>query len=522
MPRLALIVLFTAVWRLAAAIHGPVRVESGLLSGIAGSNSEVTVFRGIPFAAPPLGDLRWRPPRPPAKWEGVRQAGQFSAACMQTPYAEGSLYRAAPEPVSEDCLCLNVWTAANSANERRPVMVWVHGGGLTRGSGSAPTYDGEELARKGVVLVTVNYRLGVFGFLAHPELTRESVHNSSGNYGFLDQIAALEWVHRNIARFGGDPNRVTIFGESAGSWSVNLLMATPLAKGLFQRAIGESGANFAPLQKLSATEQAGVKLAGAIGADSLAALRAKPPADILKAPGTSSGTVFLGNVDGWVLPEDIYAIFAAGRQNDVPVLIGSNADEGTPFAPPLVTAELFREQVKRRFGDRADAYLKLYPAGSDEEARASTAATIRDQTFGWEMRTWARIETRTGKSKVYLYYFSRVPPGPAGARYGAYHGSEISYVFHNLSRSNRPWEPVDRILSDTLSSYWVNFATTGDPNGQGLPKWPVYEEKADLVMELGNQIEPRPQPHRAALDFFDAWFANLRITLRGSTLPPNR
>jgi para-nitrobenzyl esterase len=505
MPRLRLIALFSAALPLAAAIHDPVRVESGLLSGIAGSNPAVTVFKGIPFAAPPLGDLRWRPPQPAAKWEDVRQADRFSATCVQAPYPVGSLYRVAPEPVSEDCLYLNVWTAANSASERRPVMVWIHGGSLTRGSGSTRNYDGEELARKGVVLVTINYRLGVFGFLAHPELTGESAHHSSGNYGFLDQVAALEWVHRNIASFGGDPNRVAIFGESAGSWSVNLLMATPLAKGLFQRVVGQSGANFGPLQKLSAAEQAGAKFARSMGADSLSALRAKSAADLLAAPGPYPGIIFLGNVDGWVLPEDVHAIFAAGKQNDVPLLLGSNADEGTAFTPPSITPELFRQQASRRFGDRAGAFLKLYPAGSPEEARASSAATIRDQTFGWEMRTWARMQTRTGKSKVFLYYFSRVPPGPAGAVYGAYHGSEILYVFHNLNLSDRPWEPVDRALSDTLSSYWVNFVITGDPNGQDLPKWPAYDEKTDLTMGLGNQIEVRPVPYKPALDFFDAW-----------------
>jgi para-nitrobenzyl esterase len=507
MPRLRPIALLLAALPLAAALHDPVRVQSGLLSGAAGSNAAVTVFKGIPFAAPPLGDLRWRPPQPAATWEGVRHAAQFSASCMQAPYPAGSLYRLPPEPLSEDCLYLNVWTAADSPGERRPVMVWVHGGGLTRGSGSARNYDGEELARQGVVLVTINYRLGVFGFLAHPDLTRESAHHSSGNYGFLDQVAALEWVHGNIARFGGDPNRVTIFGESAGSWSVNLLMATPLAKGLFQRVIAESGANFGPLQKLPAAEQAGASFARSMGAGSLSALRAKSAADLLAAPGPFPGTVFLGNVDGWVLPEEVRAIFAAGKQNDVPLLLGSNADEGTAFASPSMTPELFRQQVSRRFAGRADALLKLYPAGSAQEALASSAALTRDRTFGWEMRTWARMQTRTGKFKAYLYYFSRVPPGPAGAVYGAYHASEITYVFHNLGLSDRPWEPVDRALSDALSSYWVNFATNGGPNGQDLPQWPAYDEKADLTMGLGDQIEVRPVPHKPALDFFDAWFS---------------
>ncbi len=504
MIRSTLVALLALALRLTAAIDDPVRVESGLLSGVPGASSEVRVYGGIPFAAPPLGDLRWRPPQPPAPWQGVRPAGKFSDDCMQTPYPAGSMYHTEARPMSEDCLYLNVWTAAKSAGERRPVMVWIHGGSLTRGSGATPGYNGEELARKGVVLVTINYRLGVFGFLAHPELTKESAHHSSGNYGFLDQLAALQWVHRNIAQFGGDPARVTVFGESAGSWSVNVMVASPLAKGLFQRAIGESGASFARTAKLARMEEGGVKIAQSAGADSLSALRAKPAEELVKIQGG-----FAVMVDGWVLPKDVHAIFAAGRQNDVPLVIGSNADEGTAFTPPSIKAESVRERAKD-FGGMMDAFLKLYPAGSDDEARASAAAAIRDQVFGWEMRTWARMHTATGKSKVYLYYFSRVPPGPGSARYGAYHGAEIPYVFHNLNPGRRPWEDVDRALADTISSYWVNFATTGDPNGTGLPEWPAYREKSDLALELGDRIEARTVPHKAALDFLDAWIGNLR------------
>ena len=263
-PVWAVLALFAAV-PLNGAIEGPVRVNGGTLAGATDSASGVSSFKGIPFAAPPVGDLRWRAPEPPAKWDGVRQATNFSVTCMQTPYAEGSPYRTQAEPMSEDCLYLNVWTAAKAATERRPVMVWIYGGALTRGAASLPGYDGAELARKGVVLVSFNYRLGAFGFFAHPDLTAESPHHSSGNYGFLDQIAALQWVQRNIAQFGGDPNNVTIFGESAGSWSVNILVASPLAKGLFQRAIGESGANFAPMTKLAELEQAGVRTAKSLG-----------------------------------------------------------------------------------------------------------------------------------------------------------------------------------------------------------------------------------------------------------------
>ena len=498
---LSVILLLAAVVPLRAAIEGPLRVESGVLTGTTDLSSGVSAYKGIPFAAPPVGALRWRAPEPPAKWEGVRQATKFSAVCMQTPYAEGSPYRTQAEPLSEDCLYLNIWTAAHSAAERRPVMVWIYGGALTRGSASLPPYNGAELAKKGVVLVSFNYRLGVFGFFAHPELTAESAHHSSGNYGFLDQIAALQWVQRNIAQFGGDPNRVTIFGESAGSWSVNLLVASPLAKGLFQRAIGESGANFAPMAKLADMEAGGLRAAKSLGADSLAALRTKPAEEILRANGEAAA-----NVDGWVLPAEVRAIFAAGKQNDVPILIGSNADEGTAFASRVSTMAAL-EASARRYGDRAGAFLKLYPADSDEQARAAQAAAIRDQFFGWEMRTWARMQTKTGKSKTNLYYFGRVPPGPGSEFLGAYHSAEIVYAFHNLDITSRPWDEVDRKLGDVISSYWVTFAATGDPNGKGLPAWRVYSAQSERVMGLGNRIEPLDIPHKAALDFFDEWFA---------------
>jgi len=487
-----------------AAADETVRTESGAVSGTTGVSSDVRVYKGIPFAAAPVGDLRWRAPKAPPKWDGVHKADQFGATCMQTPYPEGSPYRSAPEPVSEDCLYLNIWTGAKSAKEARPVMVWIHGGALTRGSGSNPVYDGEELAKKGVVLVTINYRLGIFGFMAHPELTRESDRNASGNYGILDQIAALEWVQKNIAAFGGDPKRVTIFGESAGSWSVNVLVATPLAKGLFERAIGESGANFTTIPTLAEAEQTGVRLAKTMGADSIAALRAKSAAELMKASPQAARP----NVDGWMLPEQVYAIFSKGRQNDVPTLIGSNADEGTAFTPASVKADAFKGQAKSRFGDLADDYLKIYPAGSDEQAHASAAAAMRDQTFGWEMRTWARMQTRTGKSKVYLYYFSRVPPGPVGRKLGAYHASEIRYVFQNLQ--NVQAEDIDRTIAAAMSSYWVNFATHGDPNGRGVPKWPAYSEKSDVAMGLGEHIETTEVPNKPGLDFLDANFEKQR------------
>jgi para-nitrobenzyl esterase len=361
--------------------------------------------------------------------------------------------------------------------------------------------------------VTVNYRLGIFGFFAHPELTKESDRNSSGNYGLLDQIAALEWVQKNIAAFGGDPKRVTIFGESAGSWSVNYLTATPLARGLFQRVIGESGAEFAPARKLADLEQNGVAVAKALNANSVADLRAKPAADLQRTQFRTGA-----NVDGWLLPSDVYTIYLNGKQNDVPMLIGSNSDEGTMFTQPNVNAASFTKQAETRFGKEAPDFLKLYPFSSDAEAWSAAAASMRDQTFSWEMRTWARMQSKTGKSKVFMYYFSRVPPPPQRVK-GAYHGSEIAYAFGNLivapfatSPEGTPkWEDVDRKLADTMSSYWVDFATSGDPNGKNLPKWPVFKvAKSEVVMSLGNTVEVKPVPNKAALDFLDTFFDQQR------------
>jgi len=486
-----------------AAINDPVKLDTGLISGLPGKDAEVRVYKGIPFAAPPVGELRWRAPRPAGHWDGIRKADEFGAICMQQAAGRG------PAPnMSEDCLFLNVWTAAKSAGDRRPVMVWLHPGGYTSGSGSSPAYDGENLAKKGVVLVTVNYRLGIFGFFSHPELTKESDRHASGNYAFMDQIAALQWVQKNIAAFGGDPKRVTIFGDSAGAASLSNLMGSPLAKGLFQRAIAESGGwlglSVNPMRKLADAEQAGMKTAESLGAKSLAELRAKPAADVLKA-GRGGGPV----IDGWVLPEDVGTVFAEGKQNDVPLLVGSNKDEGTFFIQPA-GAERFIEQSRRRFGDLADTFFKLYPADSDEQANASQLAAFRDE-LGFVMRNWARLETKTGKSKAFLYYFTHEPPtaqgSPRGGRgTGATHGAEAQYVFENLL-GNRPWTALDHQLADTVSSYWVNFATHGDPNGKGLPPWPAYDaKKNDRAMVLGDQVEIGPEPNQSQLAFYEALY----------------
>jgi para-nitrobenzyl esterase len=511
------------------AITDPVRVEQGLLAGTNGSSADVRVYRGIPYAAPPIGDLRWKAPQPAEKWQGLRQAAEFSNACWQTQYpAAAAIYQAKLPPLSEDCLYLNLWTPAKSAKDRLPVMVWIHGGGFTRGYGGSHAYDGEALARKGAVIVTINYRLGIFGFFAHPALSAESGHHASGNYALLDQIAALQWVQKNIAAFGGDPGRVTIFGESAGSWAVNVLMASPLAKGLFQRAIGESGGSFSPMKTLTEAEKEGEKLAASIApapaADAkteagakaeakpssqaiLKMLRAKPAEELLKSSETETARAI---VDGWVLPDTVAAIFAQGRQNDVPLLVGYNADEGTTLAPQgaNIKALMFVGGSYQRYGSQADAFLKIYPAGSDEQAVASFYSAFRDQLFGWEMRSWARMATKTGHQSAYLYYFSRRLPGPQSARLRAFHASEIPYVFGTFFWPF-PWEDTDKKLSDAMTSYWVNFAATGNPNGGSLVKWPAYSAKDDQALEFGDQIAVRSEINKAGLDFFDGYYQSL-------------
>jgi para-nitrobenzyl esterase len=472
----------------------PVKVEQGQLSGAAASSPEVRVYKGVPYAAPPVGDLRWAPPAPPASWKGVRAATAFGNACPQTPYPSNSVYFLPPEPMGEDCLYLNIWTAAKSPSEKRPVMIWIHGGALTRGSGSVPMYDGTNFAHHGVVLVTINYRLGILGYFAHPELSRAT------NFGVLDQVAALQWVHKNIAAFGGDPANVTIFGESAGSWSVNLLQATPLAKGLFHRAIGESGGQFAPMRTLAAAEQAGKNLG------SLTDLRAKSADDLLKASWTTGAVV-----DGATFPQDVYTTFAQGKQIDVPLLAGSNSDEATSLFPSQsnMSPSAFIAQLRRSYGDSADEFQKVYPAGSNAEAQAAYSAAFRDQVFGWQMRTWVRMQARTGKSKAYLYQFTHVPPGPDSARLRAYHASEIAYVFDNPD-ARSPWEGADRELSAQMLQYWVNFATHGDPNGKALPTWPAYDEKADRNIVFGDKISTTTGLYRQALDVFDRYYEKQR------------
>lgn len=506
-----------------------VETSAGALEGeYADDARDLLVFRGVPYAQPPVGDARWRPPAPVEPWDGVRPAQAFAPACWQRPNDMSSLYARGDLDRSEDCLHLNVWTPAADAGAALPVMVWYHGGGHNAGAGSPRIFDGAALARRGVVLVTLNYRLGPFGFLAHPALTAESPRASSGNYGLLDQIAALEWVRDNAAAFGGDPGNVTIFGQSAGSWTVCYLMASPLAKGLFHKAIGQSGGCFEgerphladatgePGAERSAHD-AGLAAASALGVEgegpeAAAALRALAPETVLDET-LGSGAV----IDGWVVPRPPRAIFAAGEHHDVPIVVGATADEvNADLADGAPTRDELEASVRSRYGSAADALLAAY-AGELDDSPTTAARQIRtDRRFVWEMRAWARAVEAAGND-AYLYFFSHAPPvfrlyvhGQPDLRveggrrsYGAYHSGELAYVFGNTGLVGLDWTDWDHELSRVITRYWTNFARTGDPNGEGLPAWPRYERATDRSMEFGAEVRVVEGVRKAKLDLFD-------------------
>jgi para-nitrobenzyl esterase len=506
-----------------AAFEKPVRVTGGLVSGVSGRDPSVTVFKGLPFAAPPVGDLRWRAPKPVVAWQGVRKADTFGSSCVQSIADERKPWTyefMAHTDVSEDCLFLNVWTAAKSPTEKRPVYVYVHGGANTEGSGAVPVYDGEGLARKGIVVVTVNYRLGVLGFFTHPELTKESEAHASGNYALLDVIAALRWVQESIGAFGGDPANVTLGGQSAGASNTHSLTASPLARGLFHRAIAESGSTVAAgagTRSLSEQEQLGVTFAEAKGARSLADLRGLSWKDLsapVTAPASANGPApnfrFGVVIDGYVLPASVADVFASGKQNDVPTLTGANKHEGGATPHPEITADAFQKQARQRFGDLADEFLALYPSATDEQARLVQNESSWDQARV-SMYLWAMNRARTAKTKAYTYFWDHPLPGPDVEKYGAFHTSEVPYVMNALAMSNRPFTDQDRRIADTLSSYWANFIKTGDPNGPGLPNWPAVAKAPAMTMEIGDKNAPIPVaglPGRLA--FFEKFFGRQR------------
>jgi para-nitrobenzyl esterase len=509
---------------LRAIVLEPVKTDAGLLSGTSAAAPGLRVFKGIPFAAPPVGALRWRAPQPVAKWTGVRNADKFGNVCVQ-PKGVGRLNISVDLPdspaASEDCLYLNIWTAARSASERRSVMFWIFGGAYTEGAGSSPHTEGEALARQGAVVVTFNYRLGPFGFFSHPQLTKESGHDASGNQALMDTIAALKWVQTNIAAFGGDSRNVTIFGESAGAAISAGLVASPQTSGLFRRAISQSGAWMGLGVAAMRTRPQAEQPAGRRGAPPpppmpLEELRAKPTDEISR---TLSGAGMI--VDGWIIPQDASLTFAQGRQQPVDVLVGSNKDEGTFTGN--TTAMAWANRVRQRWDDLADDYLKVYPADSDEEATRSSRMAFRDE-MAWHMRLYASLQAKRG-TRAYWYFFTHEPPyAPDARNLKATHGVEIPYVFNHL-RAPRVFPDTsspelasasasERALAERVSSYWVNFARAGDPNGNGLPRWPafpVFNVASAAPMIIG-EIKEAPDPQRLAI--YDKLYAKILVGLK--------
>lgn len=506
-----------------------VTTANGVIESTAHPASGVRSFKGIPFAQPPVGDLRWREPLPVRNWTGVRNADQFGPRCMQrtSPTAD---YWFRSNGMNEDCLYLNVWTPAKSDRERLPVLVYIFGGGFQNGDGSEPRYDGESMAGKGMVAVTVNYRTNIFGFFSHPELTRESPHHASGNYGLLDQVAALEWVHRNIAAFGGDPRKITIAGESAGSISVSALMASPLSRKLIAGAIGESGAMISslPPRPLAETEQDGVKFAASAGAASLAALRAMTAEQIQDAAANGAPLRFSSNLDGYFLAKPLANTFASGRQSKVPLLAGSNSEEQparSVLGPSEPTPENFANAVRKLYGDHAGEVLKVYAPSTPEEVLEAATELASARFVGHSTWKWTELQMKTGGKPVYRYLYAHIRPkflpaanqaGGTGATAagaggpvprsprGAAHSAEIQYALGNIPLDPRyAWEPADHKVSETMQAYFVNFIKTGNPNGPGLPDWPAYSEPGfqRMRLDVDSRVEREPQRERyLALD----------------------
>lgn len=504
MKKFAILLLAALAAAVSCTKAGPglVKVTGGWIQGEV--TEDLTIYKGIPFAAPPVGELRWKAPQPVQPWEGIKETVEFGPGPIQG-FGKSDAF-------SEDCLYLNVWTPAKSPKEKLPVLVWIYGGGFSMGNSAGN--DGSELARKGVVLVSMNYRVGQMGFFAHPELSAENPEGVSGNYGILDQIAALEWIQENIAAFGGDPEKVTIFGESAGGISVSMLCASPLAKGLFRGAISQSGGSFGPVEErsypgenmtsLDIAEKQGAKLAERLGAESIADLRAMEPDKLGGGFALAGGPWPI--VDGYVIPDDQYKLYEAGKFNDVDVLIGYNSDEGASFSFGSNDAAAHRASVEERYGPFAEELLKAYPV--DGPVVTKTGRDLaRDASFGWHTWSWARLQSEKGNSKVYMYYFDQHPEYPEGSpQYGngSPHGQDVDFVFKTLKKEDTD---TDYELSDIMATYWTNFAKYGDPNGEGLPEWPEFTEDNHVTMVLkGDDPYPAPVPDEDAMWILNSYF----------------
>ncbi|MEK6535389.1 MAG: carboxylesterase/lipase family protein [Thermodesulfobacteriota bacterium] len=486
-----------------------IQLDSGPIGGKV--EDGVRIFSGIPYAAPPIGELRWKPPQEIASWTQVRNFTDFSPSCPQPNQQDASKF-------SEDCLYLNVWTTAKKPDERLPVMVWIHGGAFNFGSASQPEYNGKNLAKKGVVVVTINYRLGPLGFLVHPLLSKESDHNTSGNYGLLDQIAALKWVQKNIAAFGGNPDRVTIFGQSAGSRSVSLQMISPLSAGLFHRAIAESGGPIIGSEYLNPVfngnmanvSKMGQKLTSKLGCDKaedvLAAMRAKSAQEIVTAADCKTSVfdeaLFFAPVfDGWVLPKDPLAAYSGGQQHDVPIIVDSTLNEGTFYLADEkdLSVEKYKSFLKARFADNSGKAFEMFPAYKAKDVARAIDHFVTVAANAHPARFVAQSMERK-KSSAYLYLFTRLPNTAMARKLGVHHGVELAYVFGNINKSDG-FDDTDMGLSNKMMGYWVNFTKTGNPNGQGLADWPAYKSKSDLNLEFSDTIRTNKHLFKKECDF---------------------
>jgi para-nitrobenzyl esterase len=480
-----------------------IQTANGKVEGYLKEN--LRIFKGIPFAAPPVGEFRWKAPQPVQSWSGIKKCTAFSASPIQNKPQPFSCWTeefiAKPEPLDEDCLYLNVWTSSKN-KEKHPVLVWIYGGGLNSGSANCDIYDGEEMAKKGVVFVSINYRVGVMGFMAHPELSKESGYNSSGNYGFLDQIAALKWVQKNIAAFGGDPNNVTIAGQSAGAFSVNAMIASTLSKGLFHKAIPQSGGLLSNRfsQNLAASEQQGLKFMEKVNCTSIAELRKKSADEIQKASNLPGFGRFGTTMDGYVLPTNIFEHFKNGKHNQVPIMTGWVTGDGSLMGVPNTSLENYKKEVQVKYGTKTDEFLSIFPATTDEEAKE---AKLKQGLLGFAGMPSHLLAISTNKP-TYLYHFSHVPPDkPNFPNYGAFHTSEVPYALHTLHTWNRDWQQLDKDLENTMAAYWVNFAKTGNPNGTGLPEWKTYDKQAGYIMVLGDKVEIKKGLFKNEFDFLE-------------------
>jgi len=479
----------------------PLRLDTGLVAGVVNPSGDTVAFKGIPYAAPPVGKLRWRDPQPPSHWEGIRKAAKYGASCTQR------IRNGQPADQGEDCLFLNVWAPVTTSTEARPVLFFIHGGADRFGSGSDEGYAGEALAKKGIIVVTVNFRLGIFGGFAHPELTAESPWHTSGNYGFLDTIAALQWVRTNIAAFGGDPAKVTIAGQSSGAHTVHWLTVSPLAKGLFQRAIAVSFPQYILIKDhfigdLAEREAHGLRFAALKRAKTLAELRAMPAAALI-ADDPLPGSMQVHGIikDGRAVPDYYVPSYEHGQAADVPIMTGLTADDfGVLARYSKTTVASFQAAARREFGDHRTEFLRLYPAATDQEAREMDKQVQNERGMA-EIFFWATWKAKHTKAPVYTYFFTQAAPNPERPELGASHGSDLVYEFDNLNTKDRPWTDHDRRVADQVSSYWVNFIKTGDPNGDGLPRWAPVDAGNPTTMVLGVPCGPRQIAEPGRMDF---------------------